>query len=355
MSLEEPFCGTTFANVHLYYLQNLQDFIDIPIFIIGVIFNIFNILVFTRWNRKSPVNLIFTHLTFANLSELLAWISFTWVALQYNSIKERNFEEWTYTQAVLLSRSGELGTIFYRISMYIIIMLAIWKYIAVFYPSKESEWCYMKTTRNTLVARCILLLIPQYLSHNIETIIHRKAEIHLNTVKTDSIMYTASQIIKVGLYELFPSLVLPTLGIRLIVKLWTKKEHPTHSSNVENSTDNVEMNQQTNRSVIISMIIAAQCLSFVIPLGLVDLVRAVFVRSRFSTHNECVASFRVILNLLDSINKSITFVIYYAMDQDFRVTFKSLFDKNNASFWKLKYVSLSNTRGDDERLEIDRV
>ncbi|XP_065218756.1 uncharacterized protein LOC135844465 [Planococcus citri] len=354
MSSEESFCGATLQNVRTYFF-NLQGTcnIDIPICIISVIINMFNILVFTRRNMTSPVNLIFTHLAFANLSELLASASLTWIDCAYYRTM-MTLEGWTYTQAFFALRSIELASIFNNIGVYIILMLAIWKYIVVFHPSKESQWCNMKTTRNSLVVGyiiCILFEIPGYLSHYIE-IVHPEEKIYIYRVETVSIMYSVSQMV---LYELLPSLVLPVLGVRLIASLWSEKNHSTPSSNVENRTDSVKMNQKTNRSIIISMIIVAQCLSFVIPAGLLDLARhTVLANDYYSIHHECFASFQVILNLLEIVNKSIKFIVYYAMDQDFRVTFKSLFNKNHASVWKLKYVPLSSTRGNDESLEIGR-
>ncbi|XP_065217936.1 G-protein coupled receptor dmsr-1-like [Planococcus citri] len=360
MSSEESFCGATLENLDSYYSENIQDYIDIPICIIGVIFNILNILVFTRRNMKSPVNLIFTHLAIVSLSELLAYASFIWVRVHIAYYSKRtNYEEWTYTRAWISMLSSELLNISNRISVYIVMMLAIWKYIAVFHPSKESQWCNMKTTRYTVVAGyivCILLFIPEYLSPYIYKRAIGPTTIYIFSIEIDSIMYTASQVIKIALHELLPSLVLPILGVRLIATLWMKKEHPTPSSNVENSTDNVEMKRQTNRSIIISMIMVAQCLSFVIPTGLLDLARyTVLAEYYFSIHFKCTNSFYVILNILECINKCITFIVYYALDRDFKVTFKSLVNKKNAAVWKLNYVSSSSTRGNDGSLEIDRI
>ncbi|XP_065218154.1 sex peptide receptor-like [Planococcus citri] len=357
MSSEEPFCGAT-LHLENYYFKNIQGTIDILICIIGVIFNMFNVLVFTRRNMISPVNLIFTHLAFANLSELLAFITTTWAYLGYH-IEQGTYETLTYTRAIISMLSSELTNIFYRISVWIIMMLAIWKYIAVFYPSKESQWCDMKTTRNTVIAGyiiCILLFIPEYLSDSIETLAaHQTKKSYVYIIEIDSAMYSASQFIKIVFHELLPSIALTILGVRLIATLWMNKEHPNTSSNVENRTENVEMKQHTNRSIIISMIIVTHCLSIVIPTGLLDLVHKFFIRDYHSVHYHCVNSFQVILYLLDYVTKPIEFIVYYAMDQDFRVTFKSLFNKNNASFWKLKYVPLSSTRGNDGSLEIDRI
>ncbi|XP_065219162.1 G-protein coupled receptor dmsr-1-like [Planococcus citri] len=367
---EEPFCGDTLKSVRAYYLLNMLGYIDIPICIIGVILNMFNVLVFTRRNMTSPVNLIFTHLAFVNLSELLAYISLTWInCAYYQQAHYLTLEDWTYTRGFFSLRSRELANLFNNISVYIIMVLAVWKYVAVFYPSKESQWCDMKTTRNTLVAGyivCILLVIPENLSHYVERDVvssaakmylygnenHPITWIYVPSAEIDSIMYSESQVVKVGLYELLPSLVLSILCVRLIVKQWLGKEHQSTSLNVENRGENLKMKQQTYRSITV----VALCLSFVIPLGLLDLVDKVFVRDYHSVHYECFQSFRIIFSILNCINKSVTFLVYYAMDQDFKVTFKSLFDKNNASFWKLKYVSFSNTRSNDEGLEIgDRI
>lgn len=357
MSREEPFCGATLLQVYSYYLSNIQGTIDVLICIIGVIFNIINILVFTKRNMVSPVNQIFTHLSFVNLSQLLAFITNTWVSLPYYRNK-KNDDEWTYTRAIISLVSTELGAICNRISVYIVMMLTIWKCIAVFYPSKEPQWCDMKTTRNTLIAVyivCILLYIPEYLSYSIVTkAIDQTTKIHFYGFEITSSVYRASQIIKLVLYELLPSLVLPILGVRLIATLWMKKEHPSTSSNVENCRENLNVEQKTDRSIIILIAIMTLCLSYVIPSGLLTFVYTFLTSDRYLIHFRCFHSLIVIRIIMNCINKSATFLVYYTMDQNFKATFKSLFDKNNAFFWKLKYVPLSSTRGNDESLEIDR-
>ncbi|XP_065217336.1 G-protein coupled receptor dmsr-1-like [Planococcus citri] len=359
MSSEEPFCGAALMQVYSYYLSNIQGTIDVLICIIGVIFNIFNILVFTKRNVVSPVNLIFTHLSFVNLSQLIAFITFTWITLPYYR-NQKNDEEWTYTRAIISLLSGELVAICNRISVHIVMMLTIWKCIAVFYPSKEPQWCNMKTTRNTLVVGyivCILLFIPEYLSHSIVTEeIDQTTKIYFYAFEITSSIYQASQIIRLVLYELFPSLVLPIVGVRLIATLWMKKGHPSTrtSSNVENSRENQKMEQKTDRSIIISIAIMTLCLSYVLPSGLLNFVYTFLTSDRYLIHFRCFHGLIVVRIIMNCINKSATFLVYYAIDQDFKATFKSLFDKNNASFWKLKYVPLRSARGNDESLEIDR-
>ncbi|XP_065217978.1 G-protein coupled receptor dmsr-1-like [Planococcus citri] len=360
MSAEEPFCETTLADAHYYYLYNIQGYIETPICIIGVIFNIFNILVFTRRNMISPVNLIFTHLAFADLSMLLAYILHVWVTV-VAYYRNESYKASTYTAAALYLRSKELINISHHVSVCLIMMLAIWKYIAVFSPSKERQWCNMKTTRNTVMAvyiACVLLAIPLHLSHHVVTYSLDKAGteyIHVPFDEVDPIAVEISMIIRGLLFDLLPSVVLGISSVRLFVVLRMKKEHPNLSSNVENRTDNVETKQQIKGSVIILIIIVTLCLSFVIPLGLLDLLYVVLTRDKYSIYRPCTNSLLGILSILNCFNKCVTFVVYYTMDQDFRATFKSLFEKCNIFIGKQNYFVLNNMRRNDESSETNGV
>ncbi|XP_065218551.1 G-protein coupled receptor dmsr-1-like [Planococcus citri] len=351
---EEPFCGDAIDNVRFYYRAIIQGYVDIPICVIGLILNIFIILVITRRNMTSPMNLIFTHLAIVDFSGLLALILSSWVNFTYYNTYVG--ESWTYTQAVLSIFSQESSAIFHFTSVYLITMLAIWKYIAVVHPQKECEWCDMKTTRNVVSTGykiCFLFGILLFSSHHIQTtVINSRTKIYQHYVKSDTILFWIPRIIRGVLYKLVPSVVLPILCFRLMALRLRKKQEQSVSSNVEN----LEMKQQTDPSIIILTTVVALRLIYIIPSGLTDLVQAVFNSDKFKIiHFGCFDSLSLTFGFLYRIIISVTFIVFYTMDQDFKVTFKSLFDKNNISFWRQNYSALSNEGKTDESSKVERV
>ncbi|XP_065218153.1 uncharacterized protein LOC135844011 [Planococcus citri] len=362
MSTQEPFCGTTLVAIGEYYMRNMQGYVDISTGVIGSIFNLFNILVFTRRNMISPTNLIFAHLAFADLLMILAIIPNSWIQFtQYNALVSNN-QVWTYTRALFSMRSTEFILTFHFISVYFIVTLAVWKYIGIVSPLKERQWCNMKTTRNVAIVgyiMCILLGVPLYLSYFIKTIsIDEKIIIYMPSLEHDSIQFLIAMIINGVLHQLLPSVILLILSFKLIATLLTKKgPHQSSSlpSNIQNTNiGNVKTKDQNGRSIIILLIIIILCLSNHIPRGILD---SVFViRSEYTIiHLKCIRTLAAILHTLNCLNASVTFIIFYTLNRDFKATFKSLFSKKGISIGERKYFILGEMQKANAGPEINQV
>ncbi|XP_065204090.1 somatostatin receptor type 5-like [Planococcus citri] len=286
MSTEDQFCTHVSKTIEAYYKKNISGYVDIPICLIGVFLNLFNILVFSRKNMISSANLILAHLAFVDMLDLIAYIWYSWISFSHYP----HFEgKWDFEQAIVHLGCYNFVITFHFISVFLTMMLAIWRYIAVVHPFKESQWCNMKTTRNAVKASyilCILLSVPMYLSRDIKN------------------QNTNNQTLT-----------------KLIIVLWTRKEHRKHPVATSSTHSNKrslrsKRKQQLDRSVVIMLALVALFLVIKIPSGILNLM------------GSCYTGLGGIINTLANINISITFVVYYTMSRNFRITFKSLFNGN---------------------------
>ncbi|XP_065204517.1 sex peptide receptor-related protein 2-like [Planococcus citri] len=348
-----------------YYNNYIRGYVNIPICFIGVIFNLFNILVFTRKNMISSANLIFTNLAIADLLTLLSSIPSLWIGFfqYYIALVQGDYENWTHTRAVIYLYSIDFVEIFTKISVFLTVMLAIWRHIAIAHPLKERYWCSMKTTRNTVIAIyviSVLFSIPLYFSYRILSI-NGTDMYYLPLEVENSILLDISFAITTVLKQILPSVVLPIFSFKLIVALLTNqrnKEKTISSSNTRNKTRNLKMKQQVNRSIIITLTVLVLFLIIRLPAGLyklIDPIPGVHNELPFFVH-KCFERVRFIVETLNVINMSITFMVYYIMSQNFRATFKSLLFKSDGfSPRKMNLLPLGNTRKIDTIPETDQV
>ncbi|XP_065204509.1 sex peptide receptor-related protein 2-like [Planococcus citri] len=348
MSFDESSC-----EIFNYYGDNISRYVNISICFVGVILNLFNILVFTRKNMMSSANLIFTHLSVVDLLFLFSTIPFTWIKDFQYSIDDVDHR--TYTHAVIYSRCQDLTHVLNYMSAFLTVMLAIWRYIAVAHPLKERSWCDMKTTRNVVIAvyiSSVLLNIPYWFTSNITTFYTDDGEpwYYPFPVVRGS-MADISYLTTAVLEQLLPSVALPIFSFKLIVVLLRKSNNvqlQTSSSSIRNNTRNLRMKQQTDRSIIITLVVVASFLIVRLPTGISKLIVSIPIPSTYivMSYNVimCIHKLRSVFGTLNIINMSITFIVYYTMSQNFRATFKFLFSSINVSSPEVNQVALGSMR-----------
>ncbi|KAL6963335.1 G-protein coupled receptor, partial [Sarracenia purpurea var. burkii] len=107
--------------------------------------NLINIVVLTRKDMISPTNVVLTGLAIADLAVLLEYIPYTlhtYLRPTTHSVKDR----YTYGWAMLVLWHSNFSQVFHTISIWLTVVLAVWRYIAVAYPQKNRDWCNMDTT-----------------------------------------------------------------------------------------------------------------------------------------------------------------------------------------------------------------
>ncbi|XP_065204460.1 sex peptide receptor-like [Planococcus citri] len=327
MSTESPYyyCGTTLLEIGRYYDDYLYAYVTIVTCCIGVIFNLINSLVFTRKTMKSPPNLIFTHLAFVDLLQLLIRLLSASLKLTYDKNSEvRNTYAWL---AFRKTYDACLAT-FHFISVFLTVQLAVWRYLGVDHPVKGRNWCNMRITRNVIVAGYVMcsisLGLPTFLAPEIKPKCENSTKFYTDD---DWLMHEISAIVYGMMDRLIPSVFLAFLTYRIAVTLLARKTGRPPSASIRNGTRNAKTIQQINTSTTILFIVVGLFIIAEFPKGILSLLRMIYFEKSNQNPKGCYYSLISIFHSITNFNISITFIVYYTLSQQFRNTFKSLFCK----------------------------
>lgn len=166
----------------------------------------------------SPNNLIFANLAIVDLAALITYMPRSWhecLRLQRYSVKEHRVYEWEMVSL----HSWHIASIFHGISIWLTVMLAVWRYIAIAHPLKERKWCDMKTTRNMIIAGYVVLpiiWIPAYFDFHVGPMVALlDGDGNLTSNQTSSIPTTISKMQSRQLSKLLRSLHMSLYGVLL--------------------------------------------------------------------------------------------------------------------------------------------
>lgn len=153
------FCISSYKGVHVYLSLVVCSF--------GCIANSLNVVVLTRHEMRSPTNAILTGLA---ISDLLVMIDYIPYVLYDANLLVDGTGKYTKPWATYVLWHAYISQILHTISIFLTVILAIWRYIAVTFPHRNRVWCKMYTTIKAIIVAYILsfiISIPNYLSHDI--------------------------------------------------------------------------------------------------------------------------------------------------------------------------------------------
>ncbi|XP_053955467.1 G-protein coupled receptor dmsr-1-like [Anastrepha ludens] len=155
------YCGRGFDNFHTSY-KIWHGYISLIVCILGTIANTLNIIVLTRKEMRSPTNAILTGLAVADLAVMIEYIPYTThdYILADQLPREQRL---SYSWACFIKFHSIFAQVLHTISIWLTVTLAVWRYIAVGYPQKNSIWCGMRTTLFTIFTAyivCVLVVSP---------------------------------------------------------------------------------------------------------------------------------------------------------------------------------------------------
>jgi hypothetical protein len=114
---------------------------------------------------RSPTNAILTGLAIADFFVMIDYIPFA----MYNAdmLTKNDEEKYSSTWAMYILIHAFTSQILHTISIFLTLILAIWRYIATEFPQKNRIWCSMKTTIKAIISSYVmtpLISIPIYLA-----------------------------------------------------------------------------------------------------------------------------------------------------------------------------------------------
>ena len=152
---------------HKNSLSSLQLIVSVFLWIFGVFCNLFNIIVFSNQQMKSPVNFLFKWLAVSDLIELIlivvvdafycGWC--TELPLFNAGFTTEQFELYgTRIRAWGLVLGSFLLLIFHSVTIFLNIALALSRYFAISYPLRSEIQLRNRSAKLTVVAAFLLSL-----------------------------------------------------------------------------------------------------------------------------------------------------------------------------------------------------
>lgn len=318
----------------------IHGYASLLVCLFGSIANILNIAVLTRKEMRTPTNIILTGLAIADLCVMLDYLPFS-----YQSIKGGG--NFTYSYAAYMLFHAHFSQLCHTASIWLTVILAVWRYIAVAYPQKNRDWCHMRTTVITIISiyiLCPVILIPQYILLELKESNKTNKTVYYVDYRSSEILLDINYWIYSFLMKLIPCVLLTFLSLRLIFALIkTKKRreklvNSSHLINNENSTRPsvkksrklVDKEKQTDRTTKMLLAVLLLFLITEFPQGILGLLNYMlgkhFARS-------CYHPLGDVLDILALFNSAINFMIYCTMSRQFRKTFSLLFKPKILNKW----------------------
>lgn len=354
------YCGEHFQSFQMSYEQ-YHGYISLFVCIFGIVANTLNIIVLTRKEMRSPTNSILTGLAIADLLVMLDYIPFT---LHLNIMNKSKRDKYDYNWTMFVLFHSNFSQVCHTISIYLTVVLAIWRYIAVVYPQHNRAWCTMRTTTVTILlgyVLCPILCLPIYVTSKLTSRIVLLSQFDNNAVNyslqisgnssnippgvydernsynatlyfIDLVDYNLTNEIKLSVLnfwiysvviKIIPCIALTVLSLRLIFALIeTKKRREKLLTNKSKLNKTLEKEKRTDRTTKMLLAILLLFLITEFPQGILGLLTIMLGKGFFTS---CYIKLGALMDILALINSAINFILYCIMSRQFRVTFQTVF------------------------------
>ncbi|CAG5029288.1 unnamed protein product, partial [Parnassius apollo] len=333
------YCSGEFRDVIVAY-NGIHGYVSLLICLFGSLANAFNVAVLTRRDlAAAPINRLLKWLAVADVFVMMEYVPFS----IYRYMLLPGQEERPYSWAVYMLFHMHFTQILHTASILLTLSLAIWRYIAIKYPSHGPSLC---TDRRCSMAIIISFLLPPVLcipSYFVFTI-HNEYSFDKTATKVASKVYYVDSDYDGSLYQLnfwvhavfiklLPCVILTVISAWLIRVLYRansrKKALKGYNAcpAVVNGNGNIFTRKFTKRTkaerrtdrttkMLVAVLILFLLTEF--PQGILGLMSGVLGRCFFK---RCYNLFGELMDALALLNGAINFILYCSMSRQFRTTF----------------------------------
>ncbi|UYV78086.1 dmsr-8 [Cordylochernes scorpioides] len=337
----------------LYYGERLHQFrndyaeihgyLSLVVCGFGIVANILNIIVLTRRDLISPTNAILTALAVPDMFVMVSYVPFTIHNYLPNNktLEEQNSFAW----AVFTLFHAHFTVICHTISTWLTVTLAIWRFLAVSFPTSSKAWCCMRRAYIAIAATyitCMALGWPQYLSFTIQRISDEDALPHKGvfyTVRLSEISQYNNQLIeKINfwtfsvIFKLVPCIALTGLSLGLIRVLYeaNQRKHRLKKGGGVGGGETCSADKSCDRTTRMLLAVLLLFLITEFPSGILSLLSGILGKEFFKN---VYMNFGEVMDILAMTNSAVNFILYCSMSRQFRDTFKRLFTPRILSRW----------------------
>ncbi|KAJ8879760.1 hypothetical protein PR048_020368 [Dryococelus australis] len=363
-SREQPYCGPGLAAFSDTY-RPVHVYASLLVCIFGSVANSLNIAVLSRREMSSPTNAILTGLAVADLLVMLEYIPF--VGHTFLPYRQRLSYGW----AVFVLFHSNFTQVCHTIAIWLTVILAVWRYVAVAHPQKNREWCSMRTTAAAITSSYLaspFLCIPLYLAFDINSRIsllsdddlpcsncsgHNVTLYHVGLSELADRRFVGDlslQKINFWVYsvviKIIPCVALTVLSLRLVFALLETKRRRQQltgdSLHHKKKRKAADKERQTDRTTRMLLAVLLLFLITEFPQGILGLL-SMFLGEQF--FNSCYVGLGEVMDILALINSAINFILYCSMSRQFRTTFAQLFKPKILDRWAPVPLQNGNDNG----------
>ncbi|KAK6176809.1 hypothetical protein SNE40_015040 [Patella caerulea] len=320
----------TIGECHMEPDNNIFVSTILPIVVCGGIVGIvLTVIVLGRKTMCTSTNCYLTTLAIADLLFLLL--------LSFKLLMERILGCIIYNRDEYILLSHYVGIFMnssHIASIWVTVMLAVERYIAICYPLKAMSICTINRARCVLATICVLSFVCRvpnffdvgiiWVTMNNET----KAMWNWTSDTYDNTLYVL--IVDVVLTAILPFVALTIFNIRLIVEIHKSSRYLRYHLAADSNVQTVISKEQMKITIMLIIII----LAFFPCQGPFIVYHAIFAYNRFSLtttiddifgSDQAFEQFKIATQILIALKSSLNFIIYCWFSEKFWNTFKRIF------------------------------
>ncbi|XP_045188630.1 G-protein coupled receptor dmsr-1-like [Mercenaria mercenaria] len=350
---------TTYKNLQTLRVRyaEIHGYISVLVCLFGIIANIANIVVLNKKHMRTSTNVILMWLAVADLCTMTEYVPF---ALRFYIFKDPDLEfpdNKSYSWMCYLLFHADFSLTMHSMSIWLTIMLAIFRFLYVFLPTKGSIYCSIKHAKIiiiTVYVLAVLVCIPNYISNywskSVRNISNENVTVYTFSQRKDEdkdfeTVFAINYWVQSILIKLVPCFLLTVLTILLITALHKAHKRHVHLKSQGMRKDDVEKHHEHFRTTAMLLAVVILFLITELPQGILTLLM-IFMDT---LHAELYNPLGDILDIVALLNNAINFVLYCSMSQQFRdtfvATFCGCFKRNtnpNASVWAKRHLITAN-------------
>jgi hypothetical protein len=357
-------CG--FKDMLETYANDYHPYLAIVVCLFGTVANILNIAVLTRKDMVcAPINRILTALAIADMVLMIEYIPY---ACYYYMVVPTKMD-FPYPGGVYMLFHAHITQILHTISVCLTLTLAIWRYLAIGYPEKNTILC--SESRCTLAIGIsyllpVILCAPAYFTITLseqkirednQTFILYHTDLN-EMFKNDKTLLKINFWIYAVFLKLLPCCILTVISCWLIYTLFkAKKRHKALRSydcvplreNKETKKKASKAERRADRTTKMLLAVLFLFLITEFPQGIFGLFIGIQGKDLFLG---CYQMYGEVMDILALINGAINFILYCCMNRMFRSTFGKLFKHKILAPWAPASEIHTSTRNGTNTTEL---
>lgn len=358
-------CIPDFTNRTLYLDRNavedlwelnanygpVHGYVSILVCLLGILANIANIVVLNKKHMETSTNILLMWLAVADLCTMVEYTPF---ALRFYIFRDKTLcflQSRSYGWICYLLFHANFSITMHSISIWLTIMLALFRFLYIFFPHRGSIYCSIKHAKIvilTVYISAVVVCIPNYISNYYQTdtkVINGQNVTTYDTMHRKDggfkIVFSLNYWLQAMLVKLIPCLLLTVLTIMLISAL--RRAHKRHVHLMSHGkNDDVEKHFEHLRTTGMLLAVVILFLITELPQGILTLLMIFY----YELASELYNPLGDILDIVALLNNAINFVLYCSMSKQFRDTFVDTFchcfTEKSSRWTKLNLILVRN-------------